>query len=193
MKNSIVWKAAAFFVVLLAGLFFLNMESDNGEAQEKPATTTETKQAPAQQASQEQQAPEAPLFTLKDLEGKDVSLKDYRGKVVFVNFWATWCPPCRGEIPHFVKLIDKYEDKGFAILGISVDKPSDVKKIPDFAKKFKINYPILWDEGNKVAQTYGGITGIPTTFVLDREGRALTKIPGALSYEQFEDIIKQVL
>jgi len=190
MNMNTKWKAIAGFAVILAGLMwfaFQPQETTANSATSKPAA-----QNTATQSTGENEAPMAPAFTLKNLEGDYVSLADYRGKVIFVNFWATWCPPCRQEIPHFVKLVEKYGEDGFVILGISVDDPSDFGKVPGFADSYNINYPILF--GNQiVASQYGGIESIPTTFVIDREGRALGKIIGARPYEQFENIVKQVL
>ncbi|KAA3611106.1 MAG: TlpA family protein disulfide reductase [Calditrichaeota bacterium] len=189
MKLDFKVKAIGFVVIVFLGLFWVNSQTTSADI--APKQQTQQPQNQAQQASQ-QEAPMAPAFTLQDVDGKKVSLADYKGKVVFLNFWATWCGPCRAEIPHFVELVDKYESEGFAILGISVDSPNDHKKIPDFMDKYKINYPVLLDD-NKTRWDYGGIQSIPTTFVIDREGKALGKIVGARSKEQFEGIIKQVL
>ncbi len=134
----------------------------------------------------------APDFTLKDINGNPVKLSDYKGKLVFVNFWATWCPPCRAEIPSFVELIEKYGDQGFTILGISVDKPADLEKIPAFMDKMKMNYPVLI-ASTEVVQAYGGISSIPTTFVINKEGNVLGRIVGSRSREMFESIIKKYL
>lgn len=190
MKFDFKIKVIAFVAIVFVGLFWLNSQSSSMDIGEQPAQ-------PKNNSSQSQQGsddkiPFAPSFTLKDLAGNNVSLSDYKGKVVFVNFWATWCPPCRAEIPHFVELVEKYGEDGFAILGISVDDPKDYKKIPDFKERFKINYPILLSDG-KVASDYGGIRSIPTTFVVDRDGKELGKIVGTRSKARFEQIVKQVL
>ncbi len=187
MKFDFKLKAIVFVVDVFAGLFWLNSISAPNSANAQPQKS----QPQAKQVNKDE-APNAPEFKLQDLDGNTVSLSDYKGKVVFVNFWATWCPPCRAEIPHFVELIDEYGKDGFAIIGISIDDPGDHKKIPGFMKQYKINYPILLDD-NKTRFDYGGIGSIPTTFVIDREGKALGKIVGARSKEQFEGIIKQVL
>jgi peroxiredoxin len=187
MKFDLKMKAIAFVVIVFAGLFWLNSTSATDNVKEEtPQSSTA-----AEKVSNEE-TPSAPNFSLQDLEGNSVSLADYRGKVVFVNFWATWCPPCRAEIPHFVELVNQYGKDGFAILGISVDDPKDQNKIPGFKEKYKINYPILLSNG-QVANDYGGIRSIPTTFVVDREGKALGKIVGSRSKKQFEEIIKEAL
>lgn len=182
---------ASSLVVIALVYWFVSQTSVQNQPETHTVTNTQTQNT--NNAGQQQDRPLAPDFTLKDMDGKSVSLSDYRGKVVFVNFWATWCPPCRAEIPDFVKLVDKYGKEGFVILGVSVDKEADVKKIPKFSKDFKINYPVMWDSNYKVAQDYGGIGSIPTTFVIDRSGRAVGKVVGARSYKEFEKIIKKVL
>ena len=133
----------------------------------------------------------APDFNLKDLEGGEVKLSDYRGKVVILDFWATWCPPCIKGIPDFVELQKEYGDKGLAILGISLDQnPKQV--LPKFIKKYKVNYPILLTDG-KVDKAYGGVTGIPTTFVIDRKGETYKQYVGFRPQKVFETDIKTLL
>ncbi len=111
----------------------------------------------------------APSFTLRDLNGKQVSLSDFEGKVVILDFWATWCPPCVKEIPHFIALYDEYKDQEVAMVGISLDSKG-VGVVNSFVRKHRINYPILMADG-RVQGTYGGIRSIPTTFVIDPAGR----------------------
>jgi peroxiredoxin len=124
----------------------------------------------------------APDFTLKDLSGNMVSLKDYRGKIVLVDFWATWCVPCRKSIPELVELRKKYKGKEWVILGLSIDDPNswDDKYVADFAKKrLKINYRILRAD-KKVIEVYLGTkpVGIPILFVIDKEGVIVDKVIG---------------
>ena len=110
----------------------------------------------------------APDWTLKDVNGREVKSADYKGKVVVVDFWATWCPPCRKEIPEYVAMQKKYADRGLVILGFSLDElpPADVKA---FGEKLKINYPLLMADA-ETAEAFGGVEGLPTAFVIDREG-----------------------
>ncbi|HKW50998.1 MAG TPA: redoxin domain-containing protein [Candidatus Eisenbacteria bacterium] len=134
---------------------------------------------------------EAPEFELPDLDGKIVKASDLRGKVVILDFWATWCPPCRQEVPHFVALQSKYRDQGLEIVGLSLDKggASDVKP---FAQEHNVNYMMLI-ANDETAASYGGITGIPTTFVLDKSGKVVKRFLGYTDPEVFEETIKPLL
>ncbi len=138
-------------------------------------------------------APEANLdFTLKDMNGADVRLADLKGKVVLLNFWATWCGPCRLETPWFVELQEKYRDQGFRIVGISVDDPPEA--LPPFAKRFKVNYPLVVGvDREDVQKAYGPIFGVPMTFMIGRNGRICMKHAGQVSKEQFESEIRSLL
>jgi peroxiredoxin len=110
---------------------------------------------------------QAPGFTLADLSGRLHSLADFQGKVVLVDFWATWCGPCLKEIPHLVKLYDTYKSKGFVILGVGLDRQSNIAK---FAADNKISYTVLVDEKSVAARPYG-VSGIPRTLIIDKKGR----------------------
>ena len=131
----------------------------------------------------------APDFTLPAQDGKKISLSDYKGKVIIINFWSTWCPPCRKEIPDFIKLYNKYKDKGFIILGISSE---DKARLKDFVQSNGINYPILIGD-NSVAEAYGGIQYIPTTFIIDRKGKISKKFIGFTAYDIFEAELNNLL
>ena len=140
--------------------------------------------------------PMAPGFSLPDLSGETRSLSDYRGNVVVLDFWATWCPPCRMSIPELVKLKGKYGDRGLVILGISVDNHQQTtdENLQTFKEKAKINYTIL-RYNKKVIQDYFGQKNqaIPTMFVIDRDGRIKDKFvgfrPGAIE-QSLADILK---
>ncbi|HRU40201.1 MAG TPA: TlpA disulfide reductase family protein [Candidatus Goldiibacteriota bacterium] len=109
----------------------------------------------------------APDFNAVTIEGKKFSLSDYEGKVVILDFWATWCPPCKAEIPGFIELVKEYGSDGLVIIGAAVDEPKKVKK---FAKDYGINYPVFIADA-KLANAFGGIMGLPTTFVIGRDGK----------------------
>jgi thiol-disulfide isomerase/thioredoxin len=149
----------------------------------------ETASALAQEASPARTP--APDWELTDLNSKPVRFSDSRGKVVILDFWATWCVPCREEIPHFVELQKQYGNKGLTIIGVSLDEqgPEVVKK---FVKRFGVNYPIVI--GNeKVVEAYGGIYAIPTTFVIDRQGRIVNRHIGYDDKAVFEKEIQSLL
>lgn len=132
----------------------------------------------------------APDWTLKSPDGKDVKLADFRGKVLVLDFWATWCPPCRKEIPSFIELQTQYEKAGLVIIGISFDKTVDAVK--EFAKTEKINYPLAMGTMD-VAQAYGGIRSIPTTFIVDPTGKIVKSLVGFHPKAEFEKEITPLL
>jgi len=133
----------------------------------------------------------APPWELKDLDGKAVKLSDFKGKVVILNFWATWCPPCRQEIPSFISLQKQYGDKGLVVVGVSLDDkgPGVVKP---FVAKMGINYPVVMGDQKTTAE-YGGVAVIPTTFVIDRKGRIAAQHEGDADRTTFESEIKPLL
>lgn len=129
----------------------------------------------------------APNFTLKEINGKSLTLSNLRGKVVVLNIWATWCPPCRHEIPDFIKLQKELGSKGLQIIGVSVDRKG-VSVVRNFAKEHHMNYPVMVDNGI-VQQEYGPIKYVPTTFVINRQGYIEGYAPGMLT----ENILKPIL
>jgi len=133
----------------------------------------------------------APDWELTDLNNKLVKFSAFRGHVLIVDFWATWCVPCRVEIPHFVELQKQYRDKGLTVIGVSLDEqgPEVVKK---FLKRFDVTYPVVI--GNeKVVEAYGRIDAIPTTFVIDRQGRIVSRHIGYDDKAVFEKEIQSLL
>jgi peroxiredoxin len=128
-------------------------------------------------------------FTLQDLDGKQWTLSDLQGKVVLLNFWATWCPPCRKEIPDLSTLQTQYADQGLIVLGVT-DEP--IEKVAPFASRLKMRYPVLLDPGRTVESAYGvgGDQGIPKSFVYDREGRIVAQSIDARSMRQLLDMLK---
>ena len=135
---------------------------------------------------------EAPLhFTLKDMNGVDVKLASFKGKVILLNFWATWCGPCRAEIPALVELQNKYSGD-LVVLGLSVDDP--VEKLKSYATQYKMNYPVLVGIGREdVQDAFGPLWGIPVSVVIGRDGRIARKHSGIATKEQFEQDIRMAL
>ncbi len=136
-------------------------------------------------------APLAPTWTLTDLDGKSVSSADFKGKVVVVDFWATWCGPCVHELPGYIELQKKLGPQGFTLVGLSLDEisPAQVKK---FAAQKGINYPIVMAGAEQVA-AFGNFEGIPATFVIDREGKLRFEKHGAAPIEDLEKTVKNLL
>jgi peroxiredoxin len=134
---------------------------------------------------------QAPNFSLKDATGNTVNLADYRGKVVLVNFWATWCGPCEVEIPWFIEFEQKYKDQGFAVLGVSMDDDG-WKSVQPFVAKHKINYRVVIGS-EVVSQQFGNIESLPTSFVLDRQGRIAANHVGLVEKKEYQDEIVKLL
>jgi peroxiredoxin len=131
-------------------------------------------------------------FTLKDMNEKEVSLASYKGKVILLDFWATWCGPCKVEIPGFVEMQNTYGPKGFQVIGISIDDKAD--QLKPFAAEFKMNYPVLQGLGrDDVTDSLGPILGLPTTLVISRDGKICAAHAGMTSKETFENQIKELL
>ncbi len=133
----------------------------------------------------------APDFALKDGDGKTVKLSDYRGKVVLLDFWATWCGPCKMEIPWFEEFERSKRNQGFAVLGVSMDEDG-WNAVRPFVKEMKMNYRVLLGD-DRTADSYGGLEALPTTFIIDRDGRIAATHVGLADKKDFEDVIDQLL
>ncbi len=133
----------------------------------------------------------APDFSLKDVNGALVRLTDYRGKVVLLNFWATWCGPCKIEIPWFMEFEQKFKDQGFAVLGVSMDEDGWDAVKPYIADK-KINYRVVMGD-DSVGNLYGGIASLPTTFLIDREGAVAATHVGLVGKNDYKSEIEKLI
>jgi len=133
----------------------------------------------------------APDFTLQSIDGKTVRLSDFRGKAVVLNFWATWCGPCKIEMPWFVDLQKQYGPAGVQFLGVAMDDASS-KDIAEFAQSMKVNYPILIGK-EAVGDAYGGVQFLPETFYVDRNGKIVDKAFGLKGRGEIEDDIKKIV
>ncbi|MEJ5370069.1 MAG: TlpA disulfide reductase family protein [Bryobacteraceae bacterium] len=133
----------------------------------------------------------APDFELKDMNGKTIRLSDYRGQVVLLNFWATWCGPCKIEIPWFVEFQRTFKDRGFTVIGVSVDEDGWEAVRPFLASR-QVNYPVVISTV-EVEQKYGGVDALPMSFLIDREGRIANTHVGLVTKKTYEDEIRRLL
>jgi peroxiredoxin len=179
---------AALFVGLLTWLPIrpsTDSIADNGEAALDAASSRNPSCGPNAK-------PAGLDFVIKDMDGKDVNLAAFRGKVVLLNFWATWCGPCLQEIPEFVDLQARYRDQGLVIVGISVDDP--IERLKPFAQEFRMNYPVLAGaDRTDVQEAYGPMFGIPVSVLISRDGLMCKRFVGGASKQQFEREIKALL
>jgi peroxiredoxin len=132
----------------------------------------------------------APDFTLTDLSGQPLTMSSYRGNVVLLDFWATWCAPCREEIPRLIDLQNKYRDDGLQVIGVSMDDGAD--PVRDFYQHFKMNYPVVMGTA-KTGEQYGGVLGLPIAFVIGRDGNISKKHIGATDIAVLEkEVVDQL-
>ncbi len=134
-----------------------------------------------------------PVFTLNDLSGKPHSIEEWRGKIRIINFWGTWCPPCRKEIPEFIALQQEYAAKGVVVIGIAID---DDQAVADYGAEAKINYPLLMaaDEGIALSHQLGNnVDAVPFTVIVDQQGKIIHRHPGAFSKEQVLAVVLPLL
>ena len=142
-------------------------------------------------ASSDKSRKAAPDFTLTDANGAAVKLSDYKGKVVLLNFWATWCGPCKIEIPWFIEFEKAYKDRGFATLGVSMDEDG-WNAVRPFVSQKAINYPVMIGS-DRLADLYGGIDSLPSTFLIDREGRIASVHIGLIRKHDYEAEIQTLI
>jgi peroxiredoxin len=185
-KKSIYLYIAAVVLLIVFGYSYF---SNGDETPKATAAGFDTKTLPV--AAKQTSYPVAPDFKLQDLNGKEVKLSDQKGKVVIIDFWATWCPPCRKGIPEFVELQNEYGADKLVILGISVDQ-DEASVVRNFAQSYQINYPVLFYTPD-VISAYGGIEGIPTTFIVDKQGRVRQRVVGYQPKMYFTQMINSLL
>lgn len=181
-KNSTLLLVSLAVAGLIAGYFFNNWQHEQKLA--------ETKVTPSDNAVISNVRP---LFKLKDIEDKVRDVKEWDGQVLLINFWATWCPPCRREIPAFIDVQKKYQDKGFTIIGVALDEK---QAVIDFTDPMGVNYPLLLaeNEGIVLSKAYGNRLGVlPFTVIVDRKGNIVHRQRNELTFKQVEGMIKPLL
>lgn len=181
---------AKLFIPLVAGLLAVGSVAAYQLTQSKDLGP-EQAFAESGIATSQQAGSTAPDFALKDVNGKIVHLSDFKGKVVVLNFWATWCPPCRREIPDFNEMQQKYGAQGVQFLGIALDDEG-LSKVKPYLAANPIGYPILLPDAN-VVKSYGDMSAIPVTYIIDRQGAIRTSYIGARQKPVLEDMIKAAL
>ncbi len=189
------WAIAVVGVIALAALTITTqmpwLTADHPEMVAQPVVTASDNTQPVLECPAD--AKPANLdFTLKDVEGKDVTLADFKGKVILLDFWATWCGPCKVEIPHFVEFQKTYGTQGLQIVGVSVDDPVD--KLAPYVKEMGMNYPVLQGLGRDDLQdAFGPILGIPVSVMISRDGKVCATHTGLTEKDVFEQEIKALL
>lgn len=178
MKKSLIFLIVALFTFSSIGC----------EKQEKENIETLDETA---QVSMMSDVKKAADFNLKTLDGKNVKLSDYKGKIVIIDFWATWCPPCRKGVPDLISLQNEYKDN-LVVIGISLDQQNTIKDLAPFIKQYGINYPVVLGT-EKVVQDYGNIQAIPTSFVVDQKGFIVDTHVGLVSKSTYTDLINKLI
>ena len=199
MKRSII--LAVSIALLVSGLLLaksaarLQKSTDLSTAKDQKSQTPDAQSkndsAPAPNPPTPKIGSTAPNFSLANMKGDKVQLSSFKGKAVVLDFWATWCEPCKLEMPWMVDLQKKYGPQGLQIIGVAMDDADD-QTITEFARKMGVNYPLL--RGTEaVADLYGGLDGLPSTFFLDRSGKIVDEGVGLMSQSVIEDSIKHAL
>ena len=205
-RNTLVITAVLFILAVFAWAGWANWELRKQAAERRLASVPQGELAPDAAGGEAQylsplKGKPAPEFALEDLSGKKVSLASYKGRAVLINFWATWCGPCKIETPWLIELRNQYAARGFEVLGVSTDdidrgdpqKLSDEKKeIAQFVEQMHIPYPVLID-GDSLSKPYGGLDAMPTSFFVDRNGTVVAAQMGLTSKDDIEANIKKAL
>jgi cytochrome c biogenesis protein CcmG/thiol:disulfide interchange protein DsbE len=205
-RNTIVLSTVLFILAAFAWAGWANWEYRKQAAERLAATAAQGVLIPDSQGGPPQMIPAllgkpAPAFTLEDLSGNKLSLSSYKGKALLINFWATWCAPCKIETPWLIELRNQYAAQGFEVLGISADDldrddparlADDKKLIARFVQQEKMLYPVLID-ADSISKPYGGLDELPATFYVDRNGTVIAEQLGLTSKDEIEANIKKAL
>jgi cytochrome c biogenesis protein CcmG/thiol:disulfide interchange protein DsbE len=205
-RNTLVIFAVLFILAAFAWAGWANFEYRKQAAERLLASSAQAELVADSTSGESQylsplQGKPAPEFALEDLSGKKISLSNYKGKALLINFWATWCAPCKIETPWLIELRNQYAAQGFEILGVSMDDidrddpeklSGEKKEIARFVQQMKMTYPVLID-GDSISKPYGGLDAMPTSFFLDRNGTVVAAQLGLTSKDEIEAKIKKSL
>ena len=204
-RNTVVLGVVLFIMAVFAWAGWANWEYRKQAAERRQASTAidgfVARAGDVPEYVSPLQGKSAPPFSLEDLSGKKVSLAGYKGKALLINFWATWCAPCKIETPWLIELRDQYADKGFEIIGVSADDidrgdpqkfDTEKKDIAKFVQQMHMDYPVLID-GDSLSQSYGGLDSLPTSFFVNRDGTIVATQLGLTSKDEIEGNIKKAL
>lgn len=172
-------------IILFAASLQINWGCAAKEPAEDGADAIRHRGVVSEIAAVKKRSDKAPDFAWTDVSGNRITFDEFHGNVTLLNFWATWCGPCRHEIPDLEAIHKDYSDKGVKVIGVSVDRgPSVLDDVAEFAVKFKMSYPVVIDNGD-LEQIFGNIRAIPTTFVINKEGKIVERLVGARSKDMF--------
>ncbi|MHB1393421.1 MAG: TlpA disulfide reductase family protein [Clostridia bacterium] len=191
MNFKKILPAVLLAALLIWGIYDIAHKNNiNNDTAENANISTEAKTDKSVEANTGiEKGDQAPDFGLKTLDGKQAKLSDYRGKKVILNFWATWCPPCRAEIPDMEKFYSSYKDKGIVILGVNLTQSEKSQSdVGDFAKSYGITYPVVLDAENSVAGVYQ-VSAIPTSYIIDSRGIISEKVVGPMDFETMKGML----
>jgi thiol-disulfide isomerase/thioredoxin len=177
----------AFIVVILLFFIINNSQSETAEGPYPPNYNPAT-----QSVTNPLENKTAPDFELITSDGKKLKLSDFKNKVVLIDFWATWCPPCRRGIPDLVALKNENKNMKFEIIGVSLDQENTIGNVVPFIKEYKINYPVVFGDMN-IIQNYGGIESIPASFIVNKDGKIVKSYIGLTEKSVYEKEIKKLL
>jgi cytochrome c biogenesis protein CcmG/thiol:disulfide interchange protein DsbE len=186
MKYSTIKEKTLFTAIIAIAIFFTACSNSNSQNKSKSSQA----QAANTSATGSKELKDAPDFTLNNMDGEPFTLSEHRGKVVVLNIWATWCPPCRKEIPDFIEIQKKMRDDGVLFVGVSVDREG-WEVVKPFAKKYGINYQLVVDDGT-INQKYGPFRGIPTTFIINKKGKVEYVAPGMINREALQPVLEKL-
>lgn len=175
--------------IVFTSVFFtlLSLLSCSEEPQPETSSAVALTAAGGQQPTD---LPDAPDFTLETSDGSDFTLSEHEGSVILLNIWATWCPPCKEEIPYFIEIQEEMREEGVLFVGVATDAEG-WEVVRPFAEEFGINYPLVVDDGT-VAQKYGPIQGIPMSFIINRQGQVEHVLPGMVTKEMLQPVLAEI-